>query len=115
MTEEVFALPQGGHWKLMSGRNCPSPGCGYEMSIYIVGVGKDARGYPFCPNCYNNPQPEWGDAFAPGKGITMECPHPDLCPVVSSWSVCDDEETGGVFILDPSSSAPNWRLVSTRL
>jgi DNA topoisomerase-3 len=42
-----------------------------------------------------------------------ECPLADHHPTVQSMKVCDDPESGGCFILDPSGG-PKWRLVSTR-
>ena len=108
-TEQVYNLPQGGSFKLWAGLVCPVDGCGFELSLFQVGVGKDQRTYPLCPNCFNSPRPEWG-ATASSKGICIECPHPDGHPLVKKLTLCADEETGGVFILDPGSAPNNWRL-----
>jgi hypothetical protein len=56
-TEQVYNLPQGGSFKLWAGLVCPVEGCGFELSLFQVGVGKDQRTYPLCPNCYNSPRP----------------------------------------------------------
>lgn len=89
-----------------------------------------------CPNCYNNPRPEYGpqpgeDAAAAkpgdeedeekersirrmaGKNMIRECPHPDLHPLIEEMTVSPDPESDGVLILDPHLG-PKWRLVSTR-
>lgn len=39
VTEEVLSLPQGGQFKLMSGRNCPVRGCGCVLARYKEGTG----------------------------------------------------------------------------
>ena len=56
-TEQVYNLPQGGSFKLWAGLVCPVEGCGFELSLFQIGVGKDQRTYPLCPNCYNSPRP----------------------------------------------------------
>ena len=43
----------------------------------------------------------------------LECPLIDAHPTVQSMKVCDDPESGGCFILDPTGG-PKWRLISTR-
>jgi DNA topoisomerase-3 len=48
-----------------------------------------------------------------GGSACLECPLPDTHPTVQSMRVCDDPESGGCFILDPSGG-PKWRLISTR-
>ena len=48
-----------------------------------------------------------------GGSACLECPLPDSHPTVQSMRVCDDPESGGCFILDPSGG-PKWRLISTR-
>ena len=52
---------------------------------------------------------QWGPTPS-SKGICIECPHPDGHPLVKKLTLCADEETGGVFILDPGSAPNNWRL-----
>ena len=88
-----------------------------------------------CPNCFNNPKPEWGsipgentaadteDAedekkerqirTLAGKNMIRECPHPDNHPLIAEMTVSPDPESDGVLILDPHLG-PKWRLVSTR-
>ena len=48
-----------------------------------------------------------------GGSACLECPLPDSHPTVQSFKVCDDPESGGCFILDPSGG-PKWKLISTR-
>ena len=50
---------------------------------------------------------------ASSQRLCLECPLPDHHPTVLSMKVCDDPESGGCFILDPTGG-PKWRLVSTR-
>jgi hypothetical protein len=88
-----------------------------------------------CPNCFNNPKPEWGpipgEDTTPtpgdeedenkernvrrmaGKNMIRECPHPDKMPLIEEMTVSPDPESDGVLILDPHLG-PKWRLVSTR-
>ena len=44
----------------------------------------------------------------------LECPLPDAHPCITELTVAEDEESGGVFILDPGSCGKNWSCVSTR-
>jgi DNA topoisomerase-3 len=96
-TEQVYSLPIGGELKQWTGRHCPVVGCNFELCLYSVGA--PARTFPLCPNCFNNPRPEWGpvpgeNAVAKpgeeddevkersirrlaGKNICRECPHGD--------------------------------------
>lgn len=134
-TETVYPLPIGGEIKQWTGRNCSVEGCGFELCLYSVGA--PARTFPLCPNCFNNPKPEWGlqpgeeDATKvkpedeedeakersirrmAGKNMIRECPHPDLHPLIEEMTVSPDPESDGVLILDPHLG-PKWRLVSTR-
>lgn len=132
-TETVYVLPIGGEIKQWTGRNCPVEGCNFELCLYSVGA--PPRTFPLCPNCFNNPKPEWGrvpgedTAAAPGdeedenkernirrmagKNMIRECPHPDRMPLIEEMTVSPDPESNGVLILDPHLG-PKWRLVSTR-
>ena len=103
-TEQVYSLPQGGSFKLWSERVCPVEGCGFELSLFQVGVGKDQRTYPLCPNCYNQPRPEWGPANT-SKGLCIECPHADGHPLVQKLTLCADDETGAACTLPLQSSS----------
>ena len=62
-TETVYSLPLGGIVKEWSGRKCPVEGCDFELCMYSVG--QPQRTFPLCPNCFNNPKPEWGNV--PGE------------------------------------------------
>ena len=73
-------------------------GCGFELSLFQVGVGKDQRTYPLCPNGYNQPRPEWGPANT-SKGLCIECPHADGHPLVQKLTLCADDETGAACTL----------------
>lgn len=134
-TETVYPLPIGGTVKEWSGRNCPVEGCNFELCTYAVG--QPERTFPLCPNCYNNPKPEWGiipgetksAADDPidrddekkerearslaGRKFILECPHPDGHPLIEELTVADDPESEGVLTLD-THFGPKWRLVSTR-
>ena len=57
-TEAVYLLPLGGVIKEWGGRTCPVEGCNFELCTYAVG--QPERSFPLCPNCFNNPRPEWG-------------------------------------------------------
>ena len=50
--EEIYALPQGGDVKLLSGAACPLDG--FELVMFAMG-GRDGKRYPLCPLCYNHP------------------------------------------------------------
>lgn len=111
----------------------PAKGCNFELCLYSVGA--PPRAFPLCPNCFNNPKPEWGPIpgekiiqnFADacdeaqerkiqslaGKNMIRECPHPDDHPLISEMTVSPDPESDGVLLLDPHLG-PKWRLVSTR-
>jgi DNA topoisomerase-3 len=132
-TESVYVLPIGGEIKQWTGRNCPVDGCNFELCLYSVGA--PPRTFPLCPNCFNNPKPEWGpipgEDTTPtpgdeedenkernirrmaGKNMIRECPHPDKMPLIEEMTVSPDPESNGVLILDPHLG-PKWRLVSTR-
>ncbi|KAL9182687.1 hypothetical protein ACHAXT_013339 [Thalassiosira profunda] len=134
ITENVYPLPIGGEIKQWTGRHCPVEGCNFELCLYSVGA--PPRTFPLCPNCYNNPRPEYGPqpgeepaAAKPedaedeakersirrmaGKNMVRECPHPDKHPLIEEMTVSPDPESDGVLILDPHLG-PKWRLVSTR-
>lgn len=128
-------LAGGGIIKQWTGRKCSVEGCNFELCLYSVG--QPERTFPLCPNCFNNPRPEWGrvpgdedSSVAPkvdsqdvtkerqirrvgGKSLILECPLPDNHPLISEMSVSPDPDSDGVFILDPHFG-PKWRLVSTR-
>jgi DNA topoisomerase-3 len=134
-TEQVYSLPSGGTHRQFSGRLCDREGCNFELCLYVVG--NPSRSYPLCPNCYNHP--DWSiyatknAVILPAKGETkltvdaeelavantvsslqrkcLECPLPDAHPTVQSMKVCDDPESGGCFILDPTGGL---KLLSTR-
>lgn len=111
-------------------------GCNFELCLYSVGA--PPRTFPLCPNCYNNPRPEFGPqpgeevaatSIKPedeedeekersirrmaGKNMVRECPHPDKHPLIEEMTVSPDPESDGVLILDPHLG-PKWRFVSTR-
>ena len=132
----------GGAVKAWSGQVCRVPGCEFELLLYTVG--SPTRTFPLCPFCYNNPREDWLDEgalnvedidigvtedeaqpepeqnAAPGGNGTkstryvLECPLPDAHPCITDLAVAEDEESGGVFILDPGSCGKNWSCVSTR-
>lgn len=112
-TEQVYSLPQGGQLKQYTGLQC-SENCKFELVLYVVGS-SPSRNYLFCPYCYNNPERQWGKmpSDPTGKNFCLECPLPDYHPVIKALTVCDDPESGGVFILDVASK-PKWKFISTR-
>ena len=134
-TETVYPLPIGGEIKQWTGRHCSVEGCNFELCLYSVGA--PPRTFPLCPNCYNNPRPEWGPQPGEekaadvkpedeedeakergirrmaGRNMIRECPHPDGHPLIEEMTVSPDPESDGVLILDPHLG-PKWRLVSTR-
>ena len=103
----------------------------------VVNSGSLERTFPLCPNCFNNPIPEWGpvpgeessEAVDPvdlddvakerqirkvgGRALTLECPHPDKHPLIEELTVSPDPDNDGVLIVDPHFG-PKWRLVGTR-
>ncbi len=88
----MYNLPQGGSLKQW-GIVCPVQACGFEMSLYVVGHGKEERCYPICPNCYNHPREEWGPAPS-GKGLCLECPHPDRSvSLEGGWFKSENSDT----------------------
>lgn len=127
----------GGEIKEWNGRKCPVEGCNFELCMYSVG--QPARAFPLCPNCYNNPKPEWGilpgedklnklsedpedheDELkerqirsVAGRNFTFECPHPDGHPLIQSLTVGQDSSGNGVFTVD-AHFGPKWRLCGTR-
>lgn len=85
-------------------------------------VGPDAKSFPLCPFCYNNPPFEGidklfgalklDDTGKVGKGAGMPCflcPHPACKQSMITQGVCACPECSGTLILDPVS-APKWRL-----
>ena len=132
-TETVYPLPAGGVIKQWTGQKCTVEGCNFELCLYSAG--NPQRTFPLCPNCFNHPRPEWGEAPGQddeenaglddddgnkerkirrlaGKSLIGECPHPDNHPLVKRLTVSPDPNSGGVLILDPT---PNkYLLVSTR-
>jgi len=135
-TESVYPLPSGGIIKEWTGRKCSAIDCNFELCLYSVG--QPARTFPLCPNCFNNPKPEWGiipgnDTIITndkgydsdevnetkirrlgGKSLILECPHPDRHPLIEELTVGPDSSGNGVLIIDPHFG-PKWRLVSTRV
>mmetsp|Transcript_35891 Transcript_35891/g.57265 ORF Transcript_35891/g.57265 Transcript_35891/m.57265 type:complete len:828 (-) Transcript_35891:259-2742(-) len=121
-TETVYSLPQGGVFKQWGERTCDAPGCSFEVMLYCVG--SPQRSYPLCPNCFNNPDESWGPTWeqtpdklaeevqSPNRKC-LESPLPDGHPMIEAFTVCDDPESDGVFILDPGSG-PKWKFISTR-
>jgi DNA topoisomerase-3 len=131
----VYPLPLGGVVKEWAGRKCPVEGCDFELCMYSVG--QPQRSFPLCPNCFNNPRPEWGPIpgednnlsndpddredelkerqirTVAGRSFTLECPHPDGHPLIKDLTVCRDPESGGVFTMD-IHFGPKWRLCGTR-
>ena len=92
-----------GQLKQYTGLQC-SDNYKFELALYVVGS-SPSRNYLFCPCCYNNPERQWGKmpSDPTGKNFCLECPLPDYHPVIKSLTVCDDPESGGVFILDVAS------------
>lgn len=128
-TETIYPLPMGGAIKQWSGQLCRVEGCGFELLLYATG--SPPRTFPLCPYCYNHPRADWsaeaaelargdGDEERGEQGIdsarrrVLDSPLPDGHPCIDELAVAEDDESGGVFILDPSSCGQNWRFVSTR-
>ena len=76
--------------------------CQNSLRLQRVGVGKDQRTYPLCPNCYNQPRPEWGPANT-SKGLCIECPHADGHPLVQKLTLCVPCMAGCELVLDSNS------------
>jgi DNA topoisomerase-3 len=129
-TETVYPLPAGGLIRMWTGRLCSVEGCNFELCIYSVG--QPPRAFPLCPRCFNDP--DWAiesDALPEdpddredegkerqirkmaGNSLVLECPLPDVHPLIEELTVSPDPDSSGVLILDPSFG-PKWRLVSTR-
>ena len=70
-TEQVYSLPQGGKLKPGQGGVCPE-GCNFELVLYVVGS-SPPRHYPFCPYCFNNPQPQWGHLEFKAQLVMVSC------------------------------------------
>lgn len=117
--EEVYYLPQNGSVKLYKEIICPLDG--FELLLFSM-VGPDAKSFPLCPFCYNNPPFEGidklfgalklDDTGKVGKGAGMPCflcPHPACKQSMITQGVCACPECSGTLILDPVS-APKWRL-----
>ncbi|KAK9917893.1 hypothetical protein WJX75_009329 [Coccomyxa subellipsoidea] len=110
--EEVLNLPQGGTVKLYKGLACPLDG--YEIVLFSL-TGPDAKTYPLCPFCYNNPPAGAMQVAGPGAGAKsgmpctlcphMGCQHSFLRKGVTPCPECD----AGTVVLDPVSG-PKWRL-----
>jgi len=129
-TETVYALPCGGTAKQWTGKKCPVPDCDFELCLYTVG--SPSRTYPLCPNCFNTSKEDLNNDEADnrvddndaihelklqrlaGRTLTLACPLPDRHPAIAEMAVMQDKESGGLFILDPTSLGSKWRLVSTR-
>lgn len=132
----MYPLPLGGIVKEWSGRKCPVEGCDFELCMYSVG--QPARTFPLCPNCFNNPKPEWGDIpgedksklsndpddredelkerqirSVAGRSFTLECPHPDGHPLIEELTVARGPDGNGVYTMD-AHFGPKWRLCGTR-
>lgn len=133
----MYPLPLGGVVKEWNGRKCPVEGCDFELCMYEVG--HPTRSFPLCPNCFNNPRPEWGRLpgenddnklsddpddredelkereirSIAGRTLTLECPHPDGHPLIEALTVAQDPEGNGVFTMD-AHFGPKWRLCGTR-
>lgn len=130
----MYPLSIGGEVKQWTGRTCPVAGYGFELCLYSDGA--PPRTFPLCPNCHNDPPPEYGpppgedngiavkkgdaeDAnkkqgvqSMAGKNMLCKCPHPDKHPLIEGMIISPDPESEGVLILDPHLS-PKWQLVST--
>lgn len=103
-TETVYNLPQGGTYSQGNGKLCSTPGCHFEVTLYSVG--SPSRTYPLCPYCFNNPLPEWGEmpetgeegenseTTKGGRGLMLQCPHPDKHPLIQALQVSRDRATG---------------------
>ncbi|KAF3787597.1 DNA topoisomerase 3-beta [Nymphaea thermarum] len=120
--EEVYHLPQKGTIKLYKELVCPLDN--FELVLFSL-AGPDAKSFPLCPYCFNNPPFEGvdslfgalhigkgGNSGKSGKGIGMPCslcPHPTCRHSMISQGVCACPECEGTLLLDPVS-APKWRL-----
>ncbi len=126
-TETVYPLPIGGLVKEWSGKKCSVEGCNFELCMYSCG--QPERTFPLCPNCFNNPRPEWGkipgsdsaaaedevDRFdenkerqirtMAGRAFTLECPHPDGHPLIEELAVGADPEGHGLLTVSCYSCA----------
>uniref|UniRef100_A0A5K1B5K9 Uncharacterized protein n=1 Tax=Nymphaea colorata TaxID=210225 RepID=A0A5K1B5K9_9MAGN len=96
----------------------------FELVLFSL-AGPDAKSFPLCPYCFNNPPFEGvdslfgalhigkgGNSGKSGKGIGMPCslcPHPTCRHSMISQGVCACPECEGTLLLDPVS-APKWRL-----
>jgi DNA topoisomerase-3 len=131
-TEAVYLLPLGGVIREWSGRTCPVEGCNFELCTYAVG--QPERSFPLCPNCFNNPKPEWGvipgeskeaaeddvdredenkerqARSMGGRQFILEAPHPDGHPLMEELTVGKDPESEGVLTID-THFGPKWRVV----
>jgi len=134
-TEAVWLLPLGGIIREWGGRKCPVEGCGFELCMYSVG--NPERSFPLCPNCYNNPRPEWGKIPGEekeaaedeidredenkerkarsmgGRQFILEAPMPDGHPTMKDLTIGMDPDGDGVLTLD-THFGPKWRVVSSR-
>ncbi|KAK9679112.1 hypothetical protein K7432_016409, partial [Basidiobolus ranarum] len=100
---ETYSLPSNGNIKLYKELTCPIDN--FELVLFTTG--SKGKGYPVCPNCFNNPPFE---NILPGMGCN-HCPHP-TCPhslTVNAIISCPDEICQGVMVLD-GTSAPRWKL-----
>ncbi|XP_026400715.1 DNA topoisomerase 3-beta-like [Papaver somniferum] len=117
--EDVYYLPQKGTIKLYKEIVCPLDN--FELLLFSL-VGPEAKSFPLCPYCYNNPPFEGietlfgaqkqGSAGKLGKGAGMPCflcPHPTCKHSLIAQGVCACPECTGTLVLDPVS-APKWRL-----
>ncbi len=99
----------------------------------MYSVGQPQRTFPLCPNCFNNPRPEWGPIpgeekelsqnqddrddelkerqirSVGGRSLTLECPHSDKHPLIEELTVARDIENDGVYTMD-THFGPKWRL-----
>ncbi|OVA12979.1 DNA topoisomerase [Macleaya cordata] len=117
--EDVYYLPQKGTIKLYKELVCPLDN--FELLIFSL-AGPEAKSFPLCPYCYNNPPFEGidtlfgaqkqGSSGKLGKGAGMPCflcPHPTCKHSLIAQGVCACPECDGTLVLDPVS-APKWRL-----
>ena len=72
LTEEVWALPQGGLYKIYPGElSCAR--CGFGLALFLP-RSAEPRAYPLCPRCYNEPG---GEAPPPASDAKVTaCPLP---------------------------------------
>ena len=113
-TETVLPLPVGGMIKMWgSGQQCPT--CQFELCLYITG--QPTRTFPLCPYCFTNFEADESldkeEKKINSRRIVLDCPLPDLHPVIEKLTVCPDLDSGGVFILDVTSTN-RWSFVSTK-